>query len=192
MGDPKKYISLKPPTNAGPSRLPIRKQGKSPEVKKTKPKKTKATIRNSAATKSKLIVGFVTGLRSDNTVNIRINGDRFRGVPTMDTYDPRAVGDKVSIIKHGSQYIVMGKVSSDDLDVTPTICPKDYGQWTWGVNKGLSDRRMFIEYEVYGWRVGRKSEQFPVSDTDYFVRLGIGYWDGANNVMTGPAAPPKQ
>lgn len=191
---PKKAnVTVTTPKPKAPVRQPVHQQKKrSPEASKIKVKKTKALIKNAKPQQSKAVTGYVTALRSDNTVNIRINGDRFRGVPTMDTYDPRSVGDKVQVIKHGSQYIVMGKLSSDDLDVSPTIFPVDYAQWTWGVDRGAGDKRLWIESEGNGFRVGRRSELFPVNDWDYFARLGIGFYNGSSNLMTGPADTTKQ
>ncbi len=176
-------------------KLPIHKQLRSPESpKKAKPKKTKAVVAGfTKAEKHQTVPGYVTALRSDGTVNIRINGDRFRGVPTMESYDIRHVGDKVTVLKSGPQYLVVGKVASDDITVMPTIFPTTFVEWSWGINNGKSDKRLWIGDQGSGYRVGRKSERFPTNDADYFARLGICYYNGSEpNLMNNPADTNKQ
>lgn len=170
------------------SKLPLHKQLGSPEnPKKPRPKKTKAVIRGSKNSRT-YVSGIVTALRSDGTVNVRIGGMRFNGVPTLETYDIRSVNDKVSIIKAGSQYIVLGKLGSDDMIPNPTVYPKSTAQWTWGAGGGASDHRMWVGDS----RVGRQSERFPISDSDYYARWGICYFDGSTNTLNGPADLVKQ
>lgn len=129
-------------------------------------------------------VATVTALRYDGTVNIRMNGDRYQGVPTMAEYDPRSVGDKVRVLfQNSGNPLVLGKLASDDLTAQPTIFPYEVASWTWGVDGGASDKYVSGRLSV----VGRQSEQFPTTAGDHYLRMGIGYWNGSANLMNGPA-----
>lgn len=173
---------------------PVHKQLSTPESnKKPRIKHTKKVIayaRGNAA--QKMLKGTVTALRSDNTANIKIQGQRFNGVPLANFggtgVNALNVGDGVWVHHSGSQYLIFGKQNSDDLTNAPTIFPVAFPQWTWGVSDGLGDKTSYGGYMT----VGRKTEKFPANDADYLLRLGIQYYDGVNNLMTGPADLVKQ
>lgn len=191
MPYPRKHISIAPKTPAAKPLPPVhKKRSNSPEAKKPKAKRTKAVVHRSKVHQSKLLTGIVTALRADGSVNIRINGNRFQGVPTQESYDIRSIGDKVTVMKTGAQYMVMGKVGSDDLAAVPNVLPTTYLQYSFGINKGVDDRRLYIELMDGGYRVGRKSEQFPVSEFDIMAQLAIGYYSTSNAMNSYSNAHP--
>jgi hypothetical protein len=160
----------------------------SPESsKKPKPVKyvSKYMVKGGQSTGITFRSAQVTALRYDGTVNLLMNGHRYQGVPTMAEYDPRNVGDKVRVVfQNNGNPLVLGKIASDDFTAAPTIFPAEYQTWTWAIGT-TNQLNKFIS--GIGNIVGRKSEKQPVNDADYYLRLGIGYWNGTTNIMNGPA-----
>lgn len=156
---------------------------------KSKPaQKVKKAFKNER--KTSYHTAKVTALRNDGTVNLAYGGIRHMGVPTMASYDPRAVGDRVHILlSTGGHMIVLGKVGSDDRLEQPTIFPVDVRTYTWGRPGG--DRYTPAGPGMGLFDVGRASENFPVGSYDTYRQGAFTYWDGTNNLMTGPATLEK-
>lgn len=106
--------------------------------------------------------GTITALREDGSVNVLVNGSRMVGVPCLNTYANRAIGDVVQVLQAGSAWVVLGAFGPDP-DVKTLNLPDAVGMIT----------RMFHQF----------------NNTDLSVE-GPPFWVGQN--PNTPAAPPTQ
>lgn len=131
--------------------------------------------------------GTVTAVRWDGTVNLIMGGVRYLAVPCAQSYADRKTGDRVRTIMHGGSPFVLGAIGGDPDAPAPEFFSTQVKQFTWGRNDVFNQEiRMFVN-EGDPQRVGRPGTKKPVYPGDIYYRVLYSYWDGAANVLNGPA-----
>lgn len=134
--------------------------------------------------------GTVTAVRWDGAVNLTLGGTHFRAVACAQSYTNRLPGDRVQVVQHGGMPFVLGVVGNDPNAVVPTVFPTQSFQYTWALNGtdgSFGERHMFVN-EGANQRVGRRGSNQPFYGArDDFYQAMYGFWNGAANVMNGPA-----
>lgn len=95
-------------------------------------------------------IATVTALWSNGAVNLLIKGGALRGVPAIESYQPRAVGDKVIVRVTRAGWYVVGKTGSITTEtVADAVVPPDVADsWLSGVEQSIG-------YAIQGGKMGK-------------------------------------